>query len=703
MLANKLGRDLDDYASQGDQRQVVFDLVRAAEREGFVEELVAAAREDNPGNGKLAALSVGSPVEERIFHVPFARNPFFTGREEYLLKVEHDLTKQGIAALTGLGGMGKSQAGVEYAYRTRGRYRVVFWVQGNSEAALNTSYGELAKRLDPAMQDIANQDLVKQKVINWLNKETDWLLVFDNADTPSILSPFLPLQSRGHIIITSRASVVQCLGIVRPLELEELSLQEACEFLYRRTGREPGTDGEAVDTLAEELGRLPLALEQAAAYVVEKQAPFASYLASFRKQRLKLLNKQRPSAGEPVATTWAMNFKALAGTPAARDLLHLSAFLGPDNIPLELLRDGGPQLGQTLFRVLTQAGDDPLVLDEQLLEPLRRYSLIKRNLAIATYNVHRLVQEVVAESLSRRQQRLWSERAVRAVNAALPSVEYANWPECARLLAHALVCAQWVTRWKFDFGEAARLLDRTASYLMERAQYVEAEPLFERALVIRKSRYGPVHAYTAASINNLALLYQYRERFADAESLYRSALDIWETKEEVGPTHPYTATSLTNLATLYRTANRFEEAESLYRRALTIREQIDANGPDTAESLDQLALLYFVQRRYAEGAPICCRALEIRRARIEPDHPELGASCHNMAIFLHCQDEFEAAERLYQEALAIRRKSLPPGHPATAKTIETYARLLRQRGREEEARRLEEDSFAYRAAGGRMR
>jgi hypothetical protein len=174
----------------------------------------------------------------------------------------------------------------------------------------------------------------------------------------------------------------------------------------------------AAEQLAKELGYLPLALEQSSAYMLEKKARFQDYLASYRKQRLTVLNKSRPTATdypESVATTWAINFREVEKEPAAADVLRLSAFLGPDHIPLELLTQGASHLGPVLSEVLARATDDPLIVDETL-EPLTRYSLIHRDVDAQTYSMHRLVQEVVKDKMDAATRQLWAERAVRMVD-----------------------------------------------------------------------------------------------------------------------------------------------------------------------------------------------------------------------------------------------------------------------------------------------
>jgi hypothetical protein len=393
--------------------------------------------------------------------VPYERNPFFTGREEVLKQIRDAFTKASTAALTqpqaisGLGGVGKTQTAVEYAHRHRNDYQVVLWVGADTREALVAGFVRIAELLGLPEKAAQDQNLAIAAVARRLENTSGWLLILDNADDPKLVEDFLPPNSLGHILLTSRAQVFDHLGIANPIELKKMTPPEAHGFFPKRTGRSglETAETETIAKLAKELDYLPLALEQAGAYIIKKQCSFRDYLFSYRQRGLKLLEKAGPVVGKyprSVATTWLMNFEQVEQTSAvAANLLRVSAFLSPDRIPLELIVLGAEELGPNLSMILAKVHDDPLILDE-VLEPLTQYSLIRRDLSSRTYDIHRLVQAVLKDGMDEGTQPQWAERTVRAVNRAFPSVEFSAWPRCERLLSQAQSCAELIKDWAWS-------------------------------------------------------------------------------------------------------------------------------------------------------------------------------------------------------------------------------------------------------------
>jgi tetratricopeptide (TPR) repeat protein len=628
-----------------------------------------------------------------IWNVPIGRNGFFTGRETVLDELHQALQNGNESqALFGLGGVGKTQTAVEYAHRYSHEYDAVFWVKAETKSALVSGFVEIARLLNLPLKDAQDENETVQAVRRWLEQNESWLLLCDNADDPASLKDFLPLNRKGHILLTSRAQNFDDLGIAHPVPINEMPPDEALAFLLKRTGREEVSEEEryCAQELVTELGYLALAIEQAGAYIVAKQVGISAYLNSYRKRKLQVLEKGKPKTGDypaSVATTWLINFEEVErASEAAADVLRFSAFLSPDDIPLELLILGRMALTPAIQEALGD-GEDELAIDE-LLAPLTCYSLIRKDRDFQSYSIHRLVQEVVTDILDGDKRKQWGERVVHAVQKAFPTeVEYKNWMLCERLLAQAESAYKIVEKFKFEFEEAGYLLNQTGDYLCERARYEQAEPLYERALAILEKVLGSEHPNVATSFNNLARLHDEQGHYEQAKLLYKRALAIQE--KVLGPEHPHIATSFNNLARLYDTQGRYEQAEPLYKRALAIVEKVlGLEHPNVATSLNNLAVMYSNQGRYEEAELLQKRALAIREKGLGPEHPDVAQSLNNLAVLYSNQGRDEQVEPLYQRALAIRQKVLGLEHPDVASSLNNLAVLYRKQGRNEEAEQL---------------
>src|SRR5712691_7282674 len=191
--------------------------------------LLGCSRED---------LLVTSTVESACWNIPYQRNPFFTGREELLLLLSTALHKNGRGTITeayalcGLGGIGKTQIVLEYAYRYRDEYQAVFWVKSDTRENLRSDFLALATHLNLPEQHARDQAATVRAIQRWMQQQTAWLLIFDNADDLTLVRDFIAPGSRGHILLTTRA---QALGrLARRLDVEIMSPETGALFLLRR-------------------------------------------------------------------------------------------------------------------------------------------------------------------------------------------------------------------------------------------------------------------------------------------------------------------------------------------------------------------------------------------------------------------------------------------------------------------------------------
>ncbi len=508
-----------------------------------------------------------SVAQGPIWHLPFRRNPFFTGREQVLDNLRVMLLASASAALvqppaiSGLGGIGKTQTAIEYAYRYREEYAAVFWVQASSRETLIADITRSAALLHLPEQDAREQNLILQAFKRWLEANTDWLLIFDNADDLHIVEDILPARNSGHILFTTRATAMG--DLAQRVSIDEMDRAEGSLLLLRRAKKlstnAPLTDASPADLAAAQaivdaLDGLPLALDQAGAYIEETECSLSDYLQLYRTHLLEERDKRKDAHPEPVATTWAISFNNVQqANPAAADLMRLCAFLAPDDIPEEMIL-AAPKDIETKLQSLV---NNPHRLNMAIKE-LLKYSLLRRNSDEHTIVVHRLVQAVLKGEMDEETQKQWAERTIRVIDWSFPDVKAVEeWPKCLQWLPHALICASFIEQWNLAFPEAARLLNKAGYYLDDRAQYQEAEPLYQQALAIHKDVLGDRHPDTATSLNNLGLLYQAQGKLAEAESLYRQALEIF--KQVLGPDHPNTRTVQGNYDYLLQQMKRGSE------------------------------------------------------------------------------------------------------------------------------------------------
>ena len=633
-----------------------------------------------------------------LWNVPYPRNTFFTGRESILEQVHKGLmSSKSVAisqplAISGLGGIGKTQTAVEYAYRYCDEYKAIFWVKADSREALVLDYATIAELLNLPEKDERDQNFSVDAVKRWLKRNSGWLLIFDNADEPELIEDFLPLNPKGSILLTSRAQVFDNLGISKPVELDKMSPDEAKKFFFVRTGHtdlEP-KELEAIDNIIQELDYLPLAMEQAGAYISKIKCSFQDYLSSYHERGLALLEKYPATTGKypkSVATTWSLNFEqVIEKSPFSADLLYASAFLNHDEIPFEIISLGASELGPILSSALANVEKDRLVLDE-IFEPLTQYSLIQRDSGSHTYSIHRLVQAVLKDKMDEKEQRIWSERVVKGVNCAFPEVEFSKWHLCDRLLQHALASSVLIKKWGLEFQEAATLLNKTGCYLRIRARFSEAKVFLKTSLDIREKISDPDHPDIAKSLNSLAGLYMDKGKYNDAEPLYKRALDIRERIFDSD--HPDIAKSLNNLASLYETQGKYDEAEPLYKKSLDIREKVfGPDHPDVATTLNNLAGLYRNQGKYNDAELLYKRSLDIRERIFDPEHPDVASTLNNLAGLYKNQGKYDDAEPLYKRSLGIKEKILGPDHPDVAETLNNLATLYEDQGKYNEVESL---------------
>lgn len=667
--------------------------------------LFTSIENENNEDASISSISPTSPLHASQWNVPYRRNPFFTGRDDILTSLYTMLNDNKPAALTqtqaisGLGGIGKTQIAIEYAYRYRDNYQAVLWINASRDTLI-VDFGMLATLLELPERHEQDQSIVVRAVKRWLDVHKNWLLILDNVDDLEMLIDFLPTQGgTGSFLLTTR---LQALGpIAQSIEVEKMGLEDGVMFLLRRTKmliadapftqskQEHWTQAVEIVTL---LDGLPLALDQAGAYIEETKCGFSAYVSLYSTHRKELLLRRGRlpvNHPEPIATTWYLSFQQIEQeNPLAADLLRLLAFLGPDVIPEEIITGGFSEFGTGLDTIAS----DFLAVNA-IIELLLRYSLLRRTPEVKFLSIHRLVQAVLKDGMEKDQQLLWAERAIRAINKAFPDVELKTWAQCQRCLPHAQIAAEYMNEYELAFPEAARLLNQAANYLRTHAQYAQAETLLQQALNIREQVLEPTHPDIAASLNSLALLYYAEGKYMLAEDFYLQALHI--RQQILEPEHPDIAQSLSNLAELYTAQGKYIPAEQYYLQALVSQEKaLGLRRREVAKTLNNLALLYRSKGEYTRAEQFYLQALNIQKLVFGTVHPDVAQTLHNIARLHRAQGEYAKAEPLYQQALAIREDVFGPNHPLVAQSLYGIAKLYNSQGKYSQAEELGQQALS---------
>ncbi|WP_232666758.1 BTAD domain-containing putative transcriptional regulator [Pseudonocardia sp. TRM90224] len=429
------------------------------------------------------------------------RNRAFVGRSELLDRLcstlDDDDRRPRAVALTGLAGTGKTETALELVYRRRREGRVSWWIAGEDPTGVAAGLADLASALGLAHRKREQDTWVD--LWNVLDRMPGWVIVFDNVDEPAGLAPFLPTAVHGDVVITSRNPAWRRLA--RPVLVPALDRPEATTYVIARSGDQ---DEESADALAELLGDLPLALEQACAYIEQTGMAVADYVRLFHRHRATLLGHgvaDRPT----VATTWGLAFDRLrARSPLAATVLETMSFLSADAVPVQLLAG---------------LAADELALHEAI-GALLRFSLVDRQTDVL--RVHRLVQDVVRSRLPEPVARHRLAEASRLC-AQLRTPAGLDGAHVVQLAVHSEAMGSVP-------GELVPMLATTAHHYAERALYPAAERILQQAL-----RLIDVPDAVADPVARGALVCQLGEvldasgRLAEALELHRDAVHLLES------------------------------------------------------------------------------------------------------------------------------------------------------------------------------
>ena len=598
------------------------------------------------------------------------RPGLFVGRDRELARLDAAMAGPGgavVQAVHGLGGVGKSTLAARWAAAHAAEYSLTWWITAASGADIDAGLAGLAVALQPALAGVLPLEALREGAVQWLAAHCGWLVILDNVTDPADVAPLLARASACRYLVTSRRASGWH-ATAAPVRLDVLDPAEAQALLAAilAPGRPREADGAA--ELCAELGFLPLAIEQAGAYLAQAGATPREYLDLLARYPTAMY-QAAPEGGDAartIARIWRLTLDRLAGDPLAGQVLRILAWYAPDGIPRMLL-DG--------------LADPPAVLGA--VGRLAAYSLLTA--APGTLAMHRLVQAVTRipdpDDPYRDPQAIDAARdqATRQLAGALPDwQDPADWPGWRMLLPHIAALASHAPP-DTDTPATAYLLNQAGLFLDGQGQPVRAAGYLQRALAGRVRVLGADHPDTLASRDNLALAHHAVGDLGRAIPLHEQTLA--DRLRVLGADHPDTLASRNNLAYAYQAAGDLGRAIPLYEQTLADSVQVlGADHPRTLASRNNLAAAYQAAGDLGRAIPLFEQALADSVRVLGADHPDTLASRNNLASAYQAAGDLGRAIPLYEQALADRLRVLGADHPDTLASRNSLASAYQAAG-----------------------
>lgn len=611
----------------------------------FIQAYVTNERLPRPDGPSPSSRAGPSPV----WNVPYLRNPHFTRREDILKQVHKQLEAGHLTALNGLGGIGKTQIALEYAYLYREDYTAVLWLKADTHEKLQEDARECARLLNllPPEKPVNEEQLLLETLLQsqqvrsqhdrterhdstgiyqqehsfpgkiwlppglrrarehqqetrekvdslqllkkWLENNTQWLLILDNVDDPSLLQDILPRQSNGHILLTTQLSPLGVPAVEIPIE--QVTPDEGAQILLKcaqinatnQTEQAQKENQYFAQKFSELVGGLPLALDQAGAYIHERQISVKEYVTLFNDKRAEFLDKRGPYLEEQDEDIYGIHQKSVIRTfeisfdrikridPIAANILHICAFLDSDNIPEEIFKEA--------IRVFSDSENTIEIEKIENVESiivLLRYSLLRRSPDGRLYTIHRLLPTALkdAEIIPVDQQQSWAEKTITILNRTPIALQEEkqttdkNRQQRSRTqfyLVHTRVCATHITKWNIQSADAVELLNRAGAHVYQQQEYAQAQQFYEQLLHIKEQMQGASNldrARTLSILANLTYLQKDKAKYDNAMQMYKEAIAIYQ--QELAPDDPHIGQVMSYYALLLRHLKEHrEESEKL--------------------------------------------------------------------------------------------------------------------------------------------
>ncbi len=619
------------------------------------------------------------PAPAGLVNLPVRRR-LFVGREDalgWLDSVARDPGVVVVQAVHGLGGIGKSTLVAQWAATHRDDYRPIWWITADSPAALDAGLVALTVALRPGLGAVLPSSALQEWAVRWLGCHDGWLLILDNVTDPGHITDLLARLPHGRILVTSRRATGWP-DIVTPLRLDVLEPQQAVDLLTGIVSRADAViDPADAAGVCAELGYLPLAVEQAGAYLAETGVTAGDYLRLLAQHPADMYRDggEGRASERTVARVWQVTLDALADDPLPGRLLRALAWYAPEVIPRSLWQHTG------------DGHEEPAVV--RAIGRLAAYNMLTVDPTSRAVTVHRLVQAVARtpdpDDAHRQPDDITTARttATTALITALPDDwrDPGTWPAWRALIPHIDTLASHTRAPTTDSDRVAlaHLLNPAGMFLRDQGNLPQAIAYLKQALTDFWRVLGNDHPATLTSVNNLASAYESAGNLRQAIPLYEQTLT--DRRRVLGNNHPDTLASMNNLAGAYESAGNLRQAIPLYEQTLTDRRRVLGNNhPATLTSVNNLASAYESAGNLRQAIPLYEQTLTDRRRVLGNNHPATFTSVNNLASAYQSAGNLRQAIPLYEQTLTDRRRVLGNNHPATFTSVNNLASAYQSAG-----------------------
>jgi tetratricopeptide (TPR) repeat protein len=611
------------------------------------------------------------------------------------------LADQRILSLTGMPGIGKTMTAKQYAWKYRRAYRKVLWAKAETREDLQHWYWSIASHLKLNLKETKKEYEIVEVIDEWAKKNAGWLLILDYVKDMKDVENYILKSDNGSILLTTRSSISE--DGCKMIMLKSMSIENGVQFLLSELAGTsclsgfPEDDEKQASALTKELGGLPLALKQAAAYAKKTGISLKDYLIQYKRESKVVLSKpivNKPGDHISVSVSFNMAFDQITElSPVAANLMRVCALLDGDAMPKDIFSVGAAHLGEG-FEPLYKNLDDL----NDAITIAKQFSLLDQKLdkSETMLSIHPVVQTILLDRMEVGERTHWASLAVRAVCRAFPEDVHVGWRWCNLLILQAQKLSKTIKQFEFSFPEATTLLHRAGKYLQEEGRYKEAETIYLQCLEILKKGRWEEDPQTGVVLKSMANLHFNQRDYQRAERLLNESLSVYQ--KQTGENSREIANIYSSLAAIHIATGRpeqLDEAERLLTRSLAINEKLPFVPILTqARNWNTLAGLKMQKKDYAGALSHYLMSLELFEKNHDPEYGPIADTLFHLARLHYEQKEYEKAIPYIERCIGIYKIVYRAGHPKLVEALRRFAKIYEGLRRYEDAFQSYNDALA---------